>query len=131
MSRSHTISMLQELCSNEKASAETFYLTLEKCSAIKNNYYDYMSTQPIDCDTELLRLNTANYDLCCALITMLLREDHFSNGSFECRLRKGEVIPIINRMISLLSSENTTAKPPTELKNSASFTSDTLVPRTL
>lgn len=105
MSRSHTISMLQELCSNEKASAETFYLTLEKCNAIKNNYYDYMSTQPIDCDTELLRLNTANYDLCCALITMLLREDHFSNGSFENRLRQGEVVPIIKRMLSLLSSE--------------------------
>ncbi len=105
MSRSHTISMLQELCSNEKASAETFYLTLEKCNAIKNNYYDYMSTQPIDCDAELLRLNTANYDLCCALITMLLREDHFSNGSFENRLRQGEVVPIIKRMLSLLSSE--------------------------
>lgn len=105
MSRSHTISMLQELCSNEKASAETFYLTLEKCNAIKNNYYDYMSTQPINCDTELLRLNTANYDLCCALITMLLREDHFSNGSFENRLRQGEVVPIIKRMLSLLSSE--------------------------
>lgn len=105
MSRSHTISMLQELCSNEKASAETFYLALEKCNAIKNNYYDYMSTQPIDCDTELLRLNTANYDLCCALITMLLREDHFSNGSFENRLRQGEVVPIIKRMLFLLSSE--------------------------
>ena len=107
MSRSHTISMLQELCSNEKASAEAFYLTLEKCNAIKNNYYDYMSTQPIDCDTELLRLNTANYDLCCALITMLLREDHFSNGSFENRLRQGKVVPIIKRMLFLLSSETT------------------------
>jgi hypothetical protein len=99
--------MLNELCPDATATAEMFYNTLERCNALKNNYFDYMTTHPIDCDAELLRLPDANYDLCCALITMLLREDYFSNGSFEHRQRKGEVCPIIKRMISLLSVETT------------------------
>ena len=36
---------------------------------------------------------------------MLLREDHFSNGSFEERQRNGEVKPIVDRMVSLLEEE--------------------------
>jgi len=108
MLNSQKISILKELCLDETASADVFYEALDKCNALKNNYFEYMTTQPVDCDTELQRLSTSNYDLCCALITMLLREDHFSNGSFERRLRKGDVIPIIKRMISLLSSEKTT-----------------------
>ena len=37
---------------------------------------------------------------------MLLREDHFSNGSFERRQRAGEVKSIVDRMIWLLSCAN-------------------------
>ena len=53
----------------------------------------------------MLRLPTADYDTCCALLTMLLREDHFSNGSFEERQRNGEVKPIVDRMIALLEKQ--------------------------
>ena len=35
------------------------------------------------------------YNLCCTLLTMLLREDHFSNGSFERRFRMGQVTQMI------------------------------------
>ena len=98
------IAKLEKLCS-DKIDVETFWDTLEKCNAIKKDYGDYMSTHPVDCNTELRRLNSADYDLCCALITMLLREDHFSNGSFKRRQQNGEVVPIIRRMIYLLSSE--------------------------
>ena len=48
------------------------------------------------------RLPSADYDLCCALITMLLREDHFSNGSFGERFANGDVSPIVEKMIALL-----------------------------
>ena len=61
-----------------------------------------MATQPINADEELKRLPSADYDLCCALITMLLREDHFSNGSFGERFENGIVTPIVERMIALL-----------------------------
>jgi len=33
---------------------------------------------------------------------MLLREDHFSNGSFGERFENGDVTPIVERMIALL-----------------------------
>ena len=63
----------------------------------------YMTTEPIHCDKELERLPEADYDLCCALLTMLLREDHFSNSSFDGRYQAGQVQPILQRMIDLLS----------------------------
>lgn len=82
--------------------ADTFYETLEDIDAIKYHYYDYMITVPVNADEELKRLPSADYDLCCALITMLLREDHFNNGSFGERFKNDEVSPIIERMIALL-----------------------------
>jgi hypothetical protein len=72
---------------------------------MKFNYSDYATTRPINCDEELRRLPTADYDTCCALLTMLLREDHFSNGSFGERQRKGQVKPIVDRMVALLEEE--------------------------
>lgn len=107
MNINEKIALFQKLNSTELLRVELFYDILEKCDALKTNYYDFSTTHPIDCDTELLRLPTANYDLCCALLTMLLREDHFSNGSFERRERSGQVKPIIERIITLLASMNT------------------------
>ena len=36
-----------------------------------------MTTEPINCNEALKRLECDDYDLCSALLTMLLREDHF------------------------------------------------------
>ena len=97
------INLFKTLNSHNSLRADDFYDVLEKCDSLKTNYYDYMTTTPISCDDELLRLPTADYDLCCALLTMLLREDHFSNGSFDRRLHCGQVKPIVERIINLLS----------------------------
>ncbi len=106
MNKSQKIALLRTLSSNRVLRTELFYDILEKCGDLKLNYTDYSSTHPIDCEKEMLRLPTADYDMCCALVTMLLREDHFSNGSFEERQRAGQVKPIIDRMILLLEYEN-------------------------
>lgn len=87
----------------ESVSESDYYDTLEKMGDMKYNYGDYLITEPIDCDMELGRLKFADYELCCALLTMLLREDHFSNGSFTSRCRKGQVKPILDKMLTLLS----------------------------
>ena len=100
------IALLRKLNTDNVLSGEFFYEVLEKCEALKKYYYDYMTTDPIDSKKELLRLPTADYDLCCALLTLLLREDHFINGSFDTRQRKGQVKPIVKRMISLLEAKN-------------------------
>ena len=41
---------------------------------------------------------------CTALLTMLLREDHFSNGSFDRRFADGQVLPVLVRMKDVLSA---------------------------
>ena len=102
------ISLFEQLNHNNILELKLFYEVLERCGALKTNYHEYMTTTPINCDEELLRLHTADYELCCALLTMLLREDHFSNGSFDRRQRRGQVKPIIERIINLLKQNNQT-----------------------
>ena len=82
---------------------DMYYSLLERMGDIKRNYWEYMTTEPIDCEKELKRLSEADYELCTALLTMLLREDHFSNGSFRERYEKGQVDDILNKMIQCLS----------------------------
>ena len=83
---------------------ELYYDLLESMGDIKRNYWDYMTTEPINCDIELRRLPNADYALCTALLTMLLREDHFSNGALQERYKAGQVDAILSRMILLLIS---------------------------
>ena len=65
----------------------TYCSLLEELVDLKGNYADYMTTEPINCNEELQRVKNANYELCTALLTAILREDRFSNGSFEHRQR--------------------------------------------
>ena len=76
---------------------------LEDLGDLKTNYGDYMITEPIDCNEELKRISGADYELCTALLTMLLREDPFSNGSFDRRFADGQVLPVLMRMKDVLS----------------------------
>ena len=75
---------------------------LINCVENLNGVIAYMTTEPINCNEELKRLESADYDLCSALLTMLLREDHFCNGSFDQRVESGQVECIVQRMIKLL-----------------------------
>lgn len=86
--------------------ADYYYGILEQMDAIKYNYCEYMTTEPICCNIELERINEADFELCAALFTMLLREDHFAQyGCFEERCEKGDVQKIIDRMIYLVETE--------------------------
>ncbi len=101
------ILQFEKLNVNDTSNISNFYEVLKACDALKSNYHEYMTTAPVNCDQELLRLPNADYDLCCALLTMLLREDHFSNGSFAWRLRRGQVRAIIERILYLLRNNHT------------------------
>ena len=80
-----------------------YYELLENMGDLKTDYHTYATTEPINCDKELERVPNADYELCTALLTMILREDHFSNGSFERRQRIGQVNAILKRMIETLT----------------------------
>lgn len=85
---------------------ENFYHALEDAGDMKFQYHEFLAGKEggIHCDEELERLAQADYDICCALLTMLLREDYFCNGSFEERCQKGQVSPVLSRMIQLLEN---------------------------
>jgi len=64
-----------------------------------------MITEPVNTDEELKRIKTADFDLCCALLTLLLREDHFAQyDCFERRFKSGDVKKITDRMIYVLEN---------------------------
>ena len=70
---------------------------LEEPGDLKTNHWDYMTTESINCNEELKRLECADYDLCSALLKMLLREDHFCNGAFDQRVESGRVECIVQQ----------------------------------
>ena len=83
---------------------EEYYRLLEDMGDLKQNYRDYMTSDLIDCDIELQRLDEADYELCTALFTMLLREDHFCNGILCRRYESGQLDALLCRMVEVLDS---------------------------
>ena len=81
----------------------TYNSLLEDLGDLKGNYADYMTTKPINCNEELQRVANADYELCAVLLTAILRENHFSNGSFGHRQRAGLVDEILKRMVAELN----------------------------
>lgn len=103
MKSADKIKVIEEFISNPNISR--LYETLEEIDLIKYNYSEYMTTAPINCDDELRRVHNAEFDEACAIMTMLLREDHFSNGALRERHDRGQVIPVLERLVKLLESE--------------------------
>ncbi len=56
---------------------------------------------PIDAQAELEKLEKADFETCAALLTMLLREDHWFENAFDERLVQGWPQKIVKRMITL------------------------------
>ena len=98
------IKMLKSVSTNNVRQEHLLRETICKCNLLKHDYSFYMTTHPINCDIELLRLPSSNYDLCCVLLTMLFREDHFCNGALEKRIRNGDMKCVVDRLISILET---------------------------
>ena len=104
MDISAKIKMLKSVSTTDVQQGDLLREIIYKCNLLKNDYSSYMTTHPINCNIELLRLPSSNYDLCCALLTMLFREDHFCNGAFEDRIRNGDIKRVVDRLISVLET---------------------------
>ena len=90
---------------NNPNSEELYYDVLEEMGDLKFNYRDYMITEPLNVDKELLRIPEADYELCTALLTLILREDRFCEGSLTERYEMGQVTAMLDRMIETLETE--------------------------
>jgi len=102
MSKDEKKDKIHSLMEMNSSSENHYYDCLSDIGDFKGDYYHYLNTRPMDVEIEMKRLPEADYELCAALLTMLLREDHFSNGSFARRYHKGEVTSILNRMMKIL-----------------------------
>lgn len=103
MTNSEKCRFLQSLRDSNSISLNNCRETLEKIGDMKYNYGDYLITEPVNYGEGLRRLPGADYNLCCALFSMILREDHFNNGTFAKRRETGEVLSILDQMLLLLS----------------------------
>ena len=103
MTKAEKIRRIQGILELKDPREDLYADLLKTMGDLKTNYGDYMITEPIDCNEELKRVPGADYELCTALLTMLLREDHFSNGSFDQRFADGQVLPVLMRMKDVLS----------------------------
>ena len=104
MTKAEKIRKIQGILELKDSRGDLYVDLLKTMGDLKTNYGDYMITEPIDCDEELERIPRADYELCTVLLTMLLREDHFSNGSFDRRFADGQVLPVLVRMKDVLST---------------------------
>ncbi|MGL4624413.1 MAG: DUF6508 domain-containing protein [Culicoidibacterales bacterium] len=86
----------------QSADPVEWYRMLKEIRAFKTDYLHYMTTDPINADKELERLESADYDLCAALLMMLLREEQHRSGSLQSRRDSGELATLVTRMIQFL-----------------------------
>lgn len=101
MENTEKIALIKGLI-GKKCREHVYYDLVHKLNEKRWAYSDFMITEPINCNEELKRLPKADYDLTVALLTMILREDHFSNGSFERRLEKGQVDEILKHLLEII-----------------------------
>lgn len=96
--------MIREVLELKDPQEDLYVNLLRKIGDLKNNYGDYMITEPLDYNKELKRIPSADYELCTALLFMILREDHFTNGSFDWRFADDQVLLVLERMKYVLST---------------------------
>ena len=105
MGKDNLTSLLNEMLRAPATRAHYFYDRLDEAGLIAYDYGSYMVTEPLNVDEEVRRIIDADFDLCRALLTLLFREDHFVNGSFDTRVERGDVKLIVERMRDLLREE--------------------------
>lgn len=76
---------------------DVYYELLDKIWHPKKNYLDYAMSNPPDVTKELKRVGNADFDLACALLAMILREDHFCD-TFDERYKSGDVKKVVDRI---------------------------------
>lgn len=77
-----------------------FYETLITSEFIDYDYSTHLSEGPIIIDEEIRKIKNADFIFAKAMLTAIMREDHFCNGSFEKRVANGDVYQVIRKLKS-------------------------------
>lgn len=94
-------SYIKGLKNNALGNMTVFLQSLYNADFIDRQYHKYLSTSPIDVDAELRALNNADFNRARALLTAIIREDHFSNGAIERRIENGDLVAVLKKLRKL------------------------------
>ena len=81
MRKSEKLKKIQLLLNQKNLYEDQYERLLAATGDWKSNYTDYLITEPIDLVEELKRVPEADYELCTALLTMLVKEEIPENAS--------------------------------------------------
>lgn len=106
MRKTEKLKKIQLLLNQKNLYEDQFEDQFEELLAVtgdwKSNYTDYLITEPINFVEELKRVPEADYELCTALLTMLVKEEIPENASDKTFVdHKG--LLILERMNEILS----------------------------
>lgn len=102
MRKSEKLKKIQLLLNQKNLYEDQYERLLVATGDWKSNYTDYLITEPIDLVEELKRVPKADYELCTALLTMLVKEEIPENASDKTFVdHKG--LLILERMNEILS----------------------------
>ena len=103
MRKSEKLKKIQLLLNQKNLYEDQYERLLAATGDWKSNYTDYLITEPIDLVEELKRVPEADYELCTALLTMLVKEEIPENASDKTFVdHKG--LLILERMNEILSA---------------------------
>lgn len=94
-------SYIKGLKNNSLGNESDFLQSLYKADFMDGQYDKYLSTRPIDVDEELRTLKNADFKRARALLTAIMREDHFSNGAITRRIENGDLLAVLKKLQKL------------------------------
>lgn len=94
-------SQIKRLKNNSIEIESDFLKSLEKSDLMDSQYYKHLVSEPINIDLELRALGIADYKLARAILTAIMREDHFSNGSITRRIENGDLLAVLKKLQKL------------------------------
>ncbi len=84
-------------------SESDFLETVYRADLMDRHYASNLTTSPIHIEEEMKKLGDADYVFSKALLTAILREDHFANGSLIERIENGDLLKVLKRLKKLKS----------------------------
>lgn len=90
---------------NNPGNEDRYYSLLSLLNCEGMNYWDYMhneENEPVNINSEMKYLKEEGLMFALAMLTAILREDHFSNGSLIERIENGDVDKVLERVLETI-----------------------------
>ena len=79
-------------------SESDFLETLYRADLMDRDYASNLTTSPIHIGDEMEKLDDADFVVTRAILTAMLREDHFTNGSLITRIENGDLLRVLEKL---------------------------------